>query len=211
MSTQQFEPLGADESGARHAFASSAHHARDLRGLEHARSALADLLTQPGHAVYLAHAPAVNCVGPEDEDHRIVLYHPVGLAAATALGFVGFCGFRADGLSNQIVDEINRLDLLLLDELLAYPDVLSYSTLRMPDDDYVNLVVLRDLDAIQAWRSSALHKQAAEGLSPRYYRHIRLHNGVMAHGVRGALTLTSTKYYDFESDPIWQGLRLAGL
>ncbi len=207
MPAMSLETLGADENNAQHPFAETRHHARDFAGLEHARLAVLSLLAQPDANSYTAAGRAVHCIEPADDDHRIVLYHPDAIRSAMALGAVGFCGFRADNLPESIIAEINRLDDLLLDELLDFPDVLSYSTLRMPDDNYVNLVLLRDLAAIDAWRSSPVHRQAAEVISPRYYKHVRLHNGVLPGGIASAFSPTHTKYFDFASDPAWRAYR----
>lgn len=207
MPAASLEPLGADESTAQHSFAESRHHARDFAGLEITRLALLSVLEQPDAAPYTAAGRAVHCVEPADNDHRIVLYHPDAIRSAAVLGAVGFCGFRADNLPASMVAEINRLDGLLLDELLNFPDVLSYSTLRMPDDNYVNLVLLRDLSAIDSWRNSPVHRQAAEVVSPHYYKHVRLHNGLLPGGIASSFSPTHTKYFDFESDPAWRAYR----
>lgn len=207
MPAEPLASLDANESVAQHPFAETRHNERDFAGLEQARLALATLLAQPNATPYSASGRAVHCVKPETDDHRIVLYHPDAIRTAASLGAVGFCGFRADNLPDSIVAEINHLDNLLLDELLQYPDVLSYSTLRMPDANYVNLVLLRDLAAIDVWRGSPVHRHAAEVVSPRFYKHVRLHNGVLPQGIASAFAPTSTKYYDFESEPAWRALR----
>ena len=51
------------------------------------------------------------------------------------------------------------------------------------------------------WASSQYHARAAQELSPRYYRHIRLHGGLLPGGLLAARAplLTHTKYYDFET------------
>jgi hypothetical protein len=187
-------------------FTDTQHNERDLTALECCRRALIAALADPETPVYEESSPGYTCV---DQDHRIVLYHPVAIREARALGFVGFCGLRRAAQAPEIVAEMDGLDSRLLAELLAYPDVLSYSTLRLADDDYVNLVVLRTLDAIEHWRGSPAHKYAAEVLSPRYYLGVRIHNGLMRNGISDTLSLTSTKYYDFDTTPTWRGLRRA--
>ena len=210
MSATPLASLGANENCAQHPFAETRHHARDFAGLEHARLALVTLLAQAEASPYSAGNRVTHFIEPTGDDHRIVLYHPAVIRSASVLGAVGFCGFRADNLPEAMIAEINRLDGLLLEELLHFPDVLSYSTVRMPDANYVNLVLLRDLAAIEAWRSSPVHQQAAEVVSPRYYKHVRLHNGVLPNGIASPFSPTSAKYYDFESQPAWRAERALG-
>jgi hypothetical protein len=181
-------------------------NARDLAALKTCQQALIAALADPDTAVFSVESPGVNCV---NDDHRIVLYHPEAVRSGQPLGFVGFCGLRRPTQTVEIMAEMDGLDGRLLAEMVAYPDVLSYSSLRLNDDNYVNLVVLRTLDAIETWRSSAVHKYAADVLSPRYYFGVRIHNGLMRNGVTDALSVTSTKYYDFETTPTWRGLRPA--
>jgi hypothetical protein len=205
------QQLAPDQRSPDRPFSDCDNNARDLAALEESRAALAALLNDAHGTTYCAEHKRVNQLSSQDGcGNRIVLYHPDALRSATSLGFVGFCGLRRTNLSTHIIAEIEALDDKLLDEMLAYPDVLSYGTLQLCDGDYVNLVVLRTLDAIQSWRGSPVHKYAADVLSPNYYTAIRLHNGFLPGGVTGALSISSTKYYDFQDTPTWRAERKLG-
>jgi hypothetical protein len=188
-------------------FTALEHNTRDLSGLETSRAILRNALSV-GQAAYTqadrqtheeALASGAKC--------RTVLYRPDVLQTHTEFGFVGFCAIRKQPTPEALFAEMTRLDGELLDALLDYPDVLSYSSYLLPDGDYINLVMLTGLDAIARWRSSPTHRYAAEVLSPNYYHHIRIHNGTIEGGLNGALTLLSTKYYDYAEQPVWHSVR----
>jgi len=45
-------------------------------------------------------------------------------------------------------------------------------------------------------------------LAPRYYVTIRLHNGLLPCGLASSqMILNATKYYDFQSEELWQAVR----
>ena len=47
-------------------------------------------------------------------------------------------------------------------------------------------------------------------ISPRHYHSIRLHKGTIAGPFlgEGDVKIERTKYFDFDSDPAWRGLRV---
>jgi hypothetical protein len=197
--------LQPSETPPQHAFAAPEHSTRDAAALAICHASLNRLLTARAYAVYCAAAAHINVI---NADERIVVYQPQALAGNTTLGFVGFCGLRRAQQAPDILAEMDGLDTRLLAELLAYPDVLSYGTLRCADDNYVNLVVLRTLDAIEQWRTSPIHTYAADVLSPRYYSGVRIHNGLLRNGISSPLQLTSTKYFDFAGTSTWRAIRV---
>ncbi len=128
--------------------------------------------------------------------HRAVIVHLDALrrgASLTVVGFFGQCRPGADAL------EVHMADSVLLHEFVDHPDLLSYSSLQLADGQWGNLVLFRRAEGLQHWNRSPFHARVAAEISPRYYRSIRLHNGVLPGGLFGGepICLTRTKYYDF--------------
>jgi hypothetical protein len=61
------------------------------------------------------------------------------------------------------------------------------------------------------WHRDTVHA-AAVASAPRHYSAVRLHRGVIRGALlgRGRLVIRRTRYFDFEQEPAWQGLRLFG-
>jgi hypothetical protein len=101
------------------------------------------------------------------------------------------------------------VDDALVEELRQHPLMLSYCSIETGDGNWHNLVLMSHDEAMQHWRDNPRHGWAVDSLAPRYYEHIRLHNGLLPRGLASnAITLTSTKYYDFSGDSPWRANRL---
>jgi hypothetical protein len=138
--------------------------------------------------------------------HRVVISNWNGLYATGTLVVVGFFGHRridADTTQTHIADAV------LLQEFTHHPDLLSYSSLELPDGNWGNLVLFRSIDGPYGWGHSKYHAQIAQEISPNYYHSIRLHNGELADGLfSGApIRLTRTKYFDFGEQLLWKAVR----
>lgn len=118
---------------------------------------------------------------------------------------VGFFAERRELIDYPSLDE---LELGLLLEFRNYPGILSYSSIELANDFWANLVIHRVPDDTESWRESSAHVRAVE-VSPELYSAIRIHNGHLEGGVAGsgAVAIDRTKYWDYEDDPVWQGLR----
>lgn len=137
--------------------------------------------------------------------HRMVIRDRAALTTESELTVVGFFGEQRGKANPALLQDI---DTELIQEFLQHRSVLSYSSLELADGNWGNLVILQHTDGIEHWRASQRHAYAARELAPIYYARIRLHNGVLPTGLASArLTLTSTKYYDFESGDIWRAIR----
>lgn len=138
---------------------------------------------------------------------KLIVCDPGALTAKhPSLCFVGFFGERHLDRTADALEEANA-ELVL--EFRNYPGILSYSSMELYDGNWAN-VVIHDLPrAREYWRSSERHAEAAERLSPQYYRTVRIHNGVISGGLNsgGGLEIQNTKYWDFTSSPAWQAAR----
>jgi len=141
------------------------------------------------------------------EHHRLLVFGHARLAARTPLAFVGFRGERRLEIDPLVESAVDRIDAALVSGMAQVPGVLSYGCQRLPDGNWINLVVLETLSATGAWHRSALHREASAELSPRYYTSVRLHNGLLPDGVSGPLRVLDTKYYDFSAEQPWLARR----
>lgn len=137
---------------------------------------------------------------------RTVVCEPVEILRRDTVCVVGFFGDRRTDLPHDSVDAI---DVSLLDEFRSYPGILSYSSIELADDYWANLVVHAEPADREAWRTSRAHLNAVD-LSPQLYSSVRIHNGHIVGGVTGnrAVSLDSTKYWDYETDPVWRAIRV---
>lgn len=138
--------------------------------------------------------------------HRIALTRPEELFILTELAVVGFCGTRWPEADRNPLDAV---DAELLNEFMEHPHLLSYSSLEVEDGNWRNLVLFSHPQGIGHWAISMRHVYAAQELSPGYYRHIRLHNGLLPGGLLSGseIVLTRTKYYDYQDQPLWWAVR----
>lgn len=130
--------------------------------------------------------------------HRIVIYKPQELLQGSDLFFVGFVSRVQDQVDLSIIQELHRVDKLLITEVAGNPGLFSYSSLEVRKGYWYNLVLLRDCAAKKYFRNLGIHTYAVHQLATSYYLWIRLHNGLMLGGLLSdELVLQSTKYYTF--------------
>jgi len=108
--------------------------------------------------------------------HRIVLLNNSFLHSARTLAFVGFFGRKRESADTSLLD---ALDAELIQELYAYPHMLSYSSLELHDGSWGNLVLMSSPRGAIDWAGSARHAYAAYDIAPACYSSIRLHNGLV--------------------------------
>ena len=131
--------------------------------------------------------------------HRIALYRYQELFLHSAFPFVGFVSRRHKGLSQGVIDEIQKVDTLLVEEILANVGILSYSSLQLGNGDWYNLVIMQDVVAKAHIKQNRTHNYAAYHLATRYYEWIRLHNGLFLEGLDTTrMLLHKTRYYTFQ-------------
>jgi len=130
--------------------------------------------------------------------HRIVIYGRQEFFLKESLHFVGFISGVQEHVSQATIQEIHRVDKIIIGELTGNAGLLSYSSMKLRNGHWYNLVLLRDQAAKAFFKECSTHRYAAYQLSTQYYAWIRLHNGVMPCGLAGNdMVVQSTKYYTF--------------
>jgi len=135
---------------------------------------------------------------PRGRQHRMLIFAPHELLALEEMRFVGFVSRRRQSIEQHIIDELFRADELMLGELTRIPGLLSYSSLELRPGNWYNLVLFRDEHVKSHVKQVETHRHAVQMLSPAYYEWIRLHNGLLAHGLpRAEWQLKITRHYRF--------------
>jgi hypothetical protein len=130
--------------------------------------------------------------------HRIVVYNQQEILLKSSLMFVGFISGIQEHVSPATIQELHRVDKLLIAELAGHPGLLSYSSLELRKNRWYNLVLLSDYTAKTYFKHNSTHRYASYQLAAHYYAWIRLHNGVMPGGLPyNEMLLQSTKYYTY--------------
>jgi hypothetical protein len=202
--------LGSDEVLADRDFTHPSQSQIDLQYLQQLRAYAqqlakqADLLApqKPTHGWNFADAVGLL--------RRMIVLQPQTLRQVSPIFVVGFCGQRRTAITAEHAQQIAELDGALVQELAQHPHMLAYCSIQTSVDgfDWANLVLLAHADGITHWRNSQTHKQAVDSLAPQYYRSIRLHNGILPHGIASAnLVLHSTKYFDYTDTTPWRAVR----
>ena len=198
--------LRTQENPADHPCADIRHYAADLALLNHLLGDLRALL-RGAEAGELVLRPYEVRTWQEDElRRRIVMCDPEALLRGTDVLIVGFLGNRRSTAEAQAIDEF---DIDVISEFRQYPGILSYSSTERMPKQWANLVVHQEVGDREAWRHSAVHIEAAEVLSPVVYHSVRIHNGRLRGGPigTGSLTVELSKYWDYDSDPMWHAIR----
>jgi hypothetical protein len=132
--------------------------------------------------------------------HRIAIYNCQALLQRPTLTFVGFISRKQKMLDASIVDEIHMVDQQLVTEMVNNSGVLGYSSLELRTGIWCNLVLMENIEAKQQVLHTKAHAHAAYQLSPRYYEWIRLHTGVMPHGLfSDEMKALHTRHYTFQA------------
>jgi hypothetical protein len=132
--------------------------------------------------------------------HRIALYNCQALQQRPSLAFVGFISRKQKTLDSSIVDEIHRVDGQLVAQMVNNVGILGYSSLELRTGVWCNLVLMENIEAKQQVIHTETHAHAAYHLAPRYYEWIRLHTGIMPHGLfSDEMKALHTRYYTFQT------------
>ncbi|MEM7142537.1 MAG: hypothetical protein AAF548_16060 [Actinomycetota bacterium] len=138
---------------------------------------------------------------------RTVVCDPTRLGEVADVQIVGFFGDRRAAADKPIVDQ-SEFDLI--GEFHNYPGIMSYSSVELDDGYWANLVVHAQPTDREAWRTSTIHRHAVDRVAPMAYHGVRIHNGCIRDGVPGTQTviIESTKYWDYDVEPTWHGVRV---
>lgn len=198
--------LGPSDVVSGRPFTDPSRNTRDLAILQHMRKRLCRLLQNPEKLPAPPRPIVLHFLEEEIRNHRIVISRLEELLSASKLIFVGFCGRKRAGADRSLLDGV---DVELIDEFCEHPDLLSYSSLELDTGEWRNLVLLRCVEGIQHWRKSDRHAYAVRELAPKYYKYVRLHNGILLGGLMSdnKLNILRTKYYDFRGEGTWRAVR----
>lgn len=155
-----------------------AHH--DAAALQYIASQLYHYIQQPV-AIFPDHAPPIVFLPePDNRQHRVVLVNAPELRLNRELTFVAFFGYKRAEIDAKMLDE---LDHELIHEFIAYPHLLSYSSLELSGGSWANLVLMSSPAGITHWAESQRHAYAVREIAPKCYHSIRLHRGVLRTGI----------------------------
>jgi hypothetical protein len=143
---------------------------------------------------------------PDGRYHRYVVPRPDELSQKKMIYLVGFFSHRQKGAT---IGAFGDLDDMLVEQMPTFQEILSYSSMALPDGEFGNLVLLLNEEIKSKWMHGETHSKAV-ALAPGYYQFVRIHNGVLPQGVMrpDLLRITQVKYYDYEEDPPWKAVRV---
>lgn len=171
----------------------------DILVLQHMRRRVLLTLNHFKPCTSLQHPIIYNFRERQGRTHRIALYQCQDLLQRSQIAFVGFISRKKDSLDASILDEIHNVDKRLVVEMADNPGILAYSSLELRTGIWYNLVLMDTSDAKNQVLRSETHAYAAYQLSSRYYKWIRLHTGLMPHGITDdAMKIVRTRYYTFQ-------------
>ena len=138
--------------------------------------------------------------------HRVVFSPTARDRVNQPLMLVGFFGDRRPAAD---ATQVSELDDILIKEIPNHPGIFSYCTLEVKGNNYANLVLFGSDEAKQQWGASQAHAEAAQQLAPAYYNSVRIHNGILPHGLAAShlLHLERVKYFDYTHRPMWRAIR----
>jgi hypothetical protein len=145
----------------------------------------------------------------DDEGHRHLLLVPDLDALVTARGLtaVGFFGRPRSDCDHAVLFDLEE-ELLARMPGYASAGLLSYYDVELVKAAYGNLILFATPDVPPEWHADPIHRRAIE-LSPGHYHEVRLHKGSIQGRLLdgGEIAVERTKYFDFGSNPGWQGVR----
>ena len=132
----------------------------------------------------------------------------IALQAARRVTAVGFFGDLRPSADHAA---IYQLEADIVERLPRYAaaGLLSYYDAELDPGVHGNLVLFGTPEVPSAWHRDGVHARAVT-LAPRHYRCIRLHRGLIGgpFAGTGGLTVQQTRYFDFQAEVPWQGLRV---
>ncbi|GJM37245.1 MAG: hypothetical protein DHS20C19_06120 [Acidimicrobiales bacterium] len=199
--------LGPNDEVDGHPITEVGHYEGDIALLNYLLQDLRALIRQAGRDDTAFEPQQVISWEVHGLARRTVICDPAGLADSSDVLMVGFFGDRRADADQPAIDT-SEMDLI--NEFADYPGILSYSSVELVDGYWANLVVHREPDDREAWRSSHVHQDAVERIAPMAYHGVRIHNGCIIGGVVGQHTVVIeiTKYWDYDVSPTWHAIRV---
>jgi hypothetical protein len=143
---------------------------------------------------------------PDGRWHRYLIPRPMDLVQAKSIVMVGFFGQKRAEVSPDYSTEYSDR---LIERIPTFPEILSYSTMSLPNGDFSNLVLLSNEEFKLIWMEGETHNRAV-ARSPSYYLSVRINNGALPQGVLQPdfLQITKVKYCDYRESPPWRAMRV---
>ncbi|KAI8505291.1 hypothetical protein Bbelb_174000 [Branchiostoma belcheri] len=101
--------------------------------------------------------------------------------------FVGFLGRKLPSVDipTEVERSVWEKNTGLITQLQTHRDILAYcSAEREAGGDWGNLILMARQEALLHWRQLEMHSGTVRDLSPRYYREVRIHCGLLRHWER---------------------------
>lgn len=164
------------------------------------------MLENPHRLTDIPQTILFNMPGEASWLHRLVLANPHHFQRPSPIQVVGFFGQSRSQADSALAQEF---DQTLLQEIPQHEGLISYSTMRLKDGNYANLVLFTSQEAQMAWSRSEAHAKAVYELSPGFYHSVRIYNGRFPHTIHqnDALQLHKARYFDYDQTPMWRGVR----
>ncbi len=139
--------------------------------------------------------------------HWLVVPNAPALRIAQDVTVVGFFGDQRPGMDHSAIYQLEA-DVVARLGRYAPVGLLGYYNAEIAPAQHGNLVLFGTREVPRAWHSDRVHAKAA-AIAPRHYCAVRLHRGTICGELTGAgrLVIQRTRYFDFEQQPAWQGLR----
>ncbi|MGD8403437.1 MAG: hypothetical protein PVJ21_07240 [Anaerolineales bacterium] len=196
-------PLGQVDEITERPFTHTDHISKDREVLVHMARQLGVFLEK--YPDILEMSESIYIDESEGHSHRYFVPRVKALTQTKKVYLVGFFSHKQEGAPSN---HFGNLDEKLIKELPTHQEILSYSTMGLPNGDFGNLVLLSNEEAKTKWMQGKIHNRAVE-LSPDYYQYVRINNGVLPEGIMkpDLLQITRVKYYDYSEDPSWKAVR----
>jgi hypothetical protein len=140
--------------------------------------------------------------------HWLVVPATSALLAAHQATAVGFFGDLRPGMDHAA---IYQLEAEIVGRLARYAaaGLLAYYDAELDRGVHGNLVLFGTAEVPPEWHGDGVHARAV-ALVPHHYRCIRLHRGLIRGPFlgTGGLAVERTRYFDFEGELAWRGLRV---
>src|SRR3990172_4933274 len=138
--------LGTVEVIAERPFTHTDHISTEREILVHMAKRLWSVLEESPDLLGMRQAITIN--EPDGHYHRYFVPRPNVLSQAKNIYFVGFFSHRQEGAT---IGHFGDLDDRLIEQIPTFQEILSYSSMALPDGEFGNLVLLQNEEIKSKW------------------------------------------------------------
>jgi len=206
MTMVQSIKLEAVEKVAGRDFTDPEHISNDLARMRQMARQLVEIYDDPVKCDFGPGKKPICQSDPQGRHFRIYYVRAGELFSRKNIVVVGFFGYKRPGADFRPLVQADRQFETVFHK---HPGLLSLSTVRLPDDNFANLVLFSDEESKDAWNNSEPHYSVVSRISPPYYRAIRLNNGLLPDGLADPdnLQLVRVKYIAYDGHEPWRAVR----